>query len=486
MYKRPSKRTKLFRLIAVYAVMVLAVVTITTFVIFFVLGFRFNRDDGQVEQYAFLQFKSVPSGAAITVDGEEIGSKTPSKTSVPAGTHTVVISKEGYKDWVKTVHAKAGVITWLNYALLVPSEITLESVEIYGSVYSTLASPGGRYVLLQENSTSPTFDLVDISSDKIKTTKQTIPANLYSEANYYGVNHSFRTVEWDEGERFVLVEHKYADKTEWLILDTQSVESTRNVSAVFSSPISDIDFLGTSGNVFYVLSQANLYKVELSSKTISKSLVGNVVSFDIFDDLNVISYTGTSTGGRVVGIYRDGDEESYVLRTLPSVNQSPLNIAVTHYFNEDYVAISEGKKVYVLSGNYPDSEADVSVSLKRTASFSFDKDITSLSFSPEGEYVFVGNGDYFETYDIEYQTITPSGVAGTSSDYSVDWLDANHLWMIRDGSLKISDFDGNNTYEINAAVFGQFVKTTANGRYLYSIGKTDTGYKLQRVRLILP
>lgn len=485
MYKRPTKRQKLIKLTAAYIFMIVAIITITTFVIFFVLNFRFNRDDGQVEQYAFLQFKSVPSGAAIMVDGKLLGSKTPTKTSVPEGSHTVVISKSGYKDWRKTVNAKAGVITWLNYALLVPAKLTLEPVGTYQSVNSTLASPRGRYILLEGDASSPSFELIDISSNKAKAASLVIPASVYSEANYYGVVHNFRIVEWDGGERYVLVEHKYNDKTEWLVLDTQDVESTQNISALFKEPITDADFLGNGGNSIYVLSQTNIYKVELSSKTISGPLISSVTSFEVFDDRNVVSYIGTTTDGRIAGVYRDGDEQPYVLRSVASTSQVPLNIAVTRYFNEDYVAISEGKNVNIMSGNYPDSLDDVSVSLRQTAAFSFDKDILHLSFSPEGEYVIVKNSDYYETYDIEYKTIYSSSVRGMGDDYSIEWLDANHLLMVRDGNLKLTDFDSANQYDINSVVFGQCVTITPNGRYLYSIGKTETGYQLQRVRLIL-
>lgn len=486
MYKRPSKRKKLVRLITVYAVMVIAIISITTFVILLVLGFRFNRTDGHVEQYSLLQFNSSPSGATVILDGQKLNSKTPCKASVPAGTHTVTISKSGYKNWVKTVNVNSGVVGWLNYTLLVPDTLTIEPVGYYGAVHSTFASPDGHFILLQGSVESPSFELINISSDKIKTTSLVIPTTLYSEAGYYNVSHSFNVYKWDKGERYVLIKHQYGEKTEWLVLDTQNVEQTRNVSEVFSSPVDNIDFLGSGGNVFYLQSQSNIYKLELSSKAISGPLISGVKSFKLYDQSNTISYVAANETEQYVGIYRDGDEKPYILQTEPVEPQLKLNIAISHYFDNDYVAITKGQAVNVLGGNYPDSEKDVSISLKKIAIFNFEKEINELSFSPNGQYVIVRNADSFESYDLEYKTASKSSIIGSGPEYSMNWLDNSHLWTMRDGKLKISDFDGENLNEINATVYGQDITLTDNGRYLYSIGKTDSGFQLQRARLILP
>lgn len=486
MYKRPSKKEKIIRLTVVYSIMFFAIALISTFVIFFVLGFRFNKIDGQVEQFSLVQFKSNPSGANIYIDGVDVGLKTPSKKSIPAGFHNVLISKKGYKDWQKTINAKAGVISWLNYALLVPENLNLEVLSSYESLSSSLSSPKGHYILVQGSSNASSFNLVDISVDKIKTTELIIPSDSYSEAFNYGTVHVFNPVRWDDGERYVLIEHHYSDKTEWLVLDTQNVDLTQNISAKFINPISYIDFFGTSGDVFYVLSELIVYKFEMSSDVLPIPIITNVSSFNLFDEINTISYIANNESGRVVGIYRDGDDKPIILRNVSVDNQLPLNIEVSRYFNENYFIISEGKETTILSGNYPESENDIALNLKQFASFSFGKDVENISSSPDGKYIFVGSGDDFEVYDLEYQTLSPASVTGTEADYKIDWLDPNHLWMIRNGVLKISDFDSMNIYEINNAIPGQTVSLNRNGRYLYSFNKTDSGYQLQRVRLILP
>lgn len=487
MYHQPSKREELIRLILLYTGMTIAVVVIVALIIFFMLGFRFNIDEKNLEQYAFLQFSSIPSGATVTVDGVAIGSKTPNKSSTHAGKHDIVMWRDGYETWNKTIEVKAGTLTWLNYALLVPKKLTVEPVASYASIYLTLASPEGRSMLVQERANTPTFNLVDLSSNTIKSTKLTIPVNLYSEPTTIGITHTFKINNWDEGGRYVLVKHTYGEKNEWLVLDTQDVALTKNVNKSFSLAVNSINFYGTGGNKFYILDSNNIRKLDLSAKTISKPLVNNVTSFDIYNESNIITYVGNGkvgTSEKVVGLYRDGDDKSHIIRTITS-SKNP-HIATTHYFNENYVVISEDKKVDILSGSYPNTSNDDTTSMKVIASFMVKEDIRGLTFSPTGEYILVQSGAYFASYDLEYQTLASSTINGTGTVPTLEWLDDNYLWSDRGGELVIREFDGANVHNINSVIVGQDATLTHNGRYLYSINKVGTVYQLQRVRMILP
>jgi hypothetical protein len=489
MYRQPSKRKELIKLTAVYAGMTILVAVIVTLIVFFVLGFRFDSGKGRVEQYAFLQFSSVPSGATVKIDGTTLGSKTPNKSSVPAGKHEVIMSRDGYETWGKNISVKAGAMMWLNYALLIPKNLTVEPVANYESIYLSLASPEGHSMLIEGRSDTPTFDLVDLSSDTIKSTKLIIPSNLYSEPATVGVSHIFSIEKWDDSGRYVLVKHTYNDKVEWLVMDTQDIASTKNITRLFDVTISNIYFAGNGGNSLYALDSKDIRKLDLSAETISKPLVNNVTSFDVYNESNIIIYNGNDISGankRVVGLYREGDSKPYIIRTITGSADVPFYIATAHYFNEDYVAVAEGKKVDILSGSYPGTTSDSANSLKVITSFTSQEDIRNLSFSPSGEYVFIQSGAYFASYDLEYQTLSSSTINGTGEVSKLKWIDNNHVWSDRGGILTIREFDGTNNHIINTVLVGQDATLTHNGRFLYSINKSATSYQLQRVRMILP
>ena len=408
---------------------------------------------------------------------------------MPAGKHDVVIWRDNYETWYKSVNLKAGTMTWLNYALLIPKKLTVEPVANYDALYSSLASPKGDDILIEKRSDLPVFDLVDISSNTIKTTSLTISSTLYSEPTAVGVVHSFNFDKWDEAGRYVLIKHTYNEKTEWLVLDTQNVNSTKNITRLFDLAISDMEFSGTSGNIFYALESNDIRKLDLAAGTISKPLISDVINFGIYNDSNVITYVGNGkvgTNEKVVGVYREGDDGPSVLRTFTNSSDISLHIATTNYFNANYVAIADGKKVDILSGSYPNTTSDNANSMKTIATYQTQKDIEKLTFSPTGEFVFTQSAADFASYDLEYQKFTASTIEGTGDAFLLKWLDNNNLWSNRDGKLTIREFDGANIHTINPVLLGQDATLTKNGRYLYSFNKSDTNYQLQRVRMILP
>ena len=488
----PSKNLKrkiLIKRIFINIFMVFSICVLVTIITFLMFGYRFDSKQGNLEQNAFLQFSSTPSGATVSIDGNVIGSKTSSKSSVRAGKHVIVVWRDGYQTWQKTINVQSGTLTWLNYILLVPKKLTVESVANYKTIYSSLASPKGNYILVQPQPNAPTYKLIDISSDNIASKEIIIPASMYSEPSVAGVTHTFNIEKWDDGERYVIIKHAYGDKTEWIVLDTQDVSQTKNVTKTFNIAIDKTIFSSNSGNGLYVLDAGDIRKLDLEAGTISKPLVSNVSNFDFYNDSKVITYVGkgkTGTDERVVGLYRDGDNKSAVLRTVNGKTGVPLNISTTHYLNENYVAISEGKKVDILSGSYPNTTSDNANSLKVISSFSTLQDVQLLSFSPKGQYVFVQSGANFSSYDLEYQTLSSSTVSSVAEVPPIQWLDEYHVWSDTGGIVSIREFDGANAHTINPLLTGQAVALTNNGRFLYSVNKSATGFQLQRVRMILP
>jgi hypothetical protein len=474
--------------VALYAGMTLAVFIIVTFVILFILGYRFDSGAGRLEQYALLQLSSTPSGATVTIDGKTIGSQTPNKSTVRAGQHTITMTRSGYETWRKTINVKSGVLEWLNYAVLVPKKLTVESVASYDSIFSSIASPGGQYMLIQDQTNVPNFDLVNLSSDTTKITKLIIPADVYSEPTTPNVTHAFQVESWDDSGRYVLIKHTYNSQVEWLVLDTQDVTSTKNITSLFDVAISKIIFSGTSGTNFYALVSGDIRKLDLLAGTISRPLASNVTSFSIYGS-GIITYIGAGIAGtsqQVVGLYRDGDEKSYTLKTIDNSSGALINVAAARYFNEDYVAISIGNKLDILGGSYPNTSSEKISSLKTLATLTLGKDTQNLSFSPTGEYVLAQSGSYFASYDLEYQTSVSSSVEGNGNISPLRWLNDNYVLSDRDGNLTIREFDGDNIHTIDQVSADQGVTMTSNGRYIYSVNKLATGYQLQRVRMILP
>jgi len=486
MHKRPNRKNENIKRILTYVVMTLSVLTLVSALIFVLLGYRFDSESGQIEQGALLQFDSVPTGATVVVDGKTLSSKTPTKSTILPGSHTIVIKKDGYNSWTKTLDAVPGTLTWLNYAVLVPTKISVEKVLDLKTVYSSTGSADGKAMVIQQKASVPTFDVMDLKSDTAKQSTVTIPPDLYSSATTAGVAHTFMINQLDETGRYAVIEHTYGDKKEWLVMDTKDVTRTKNISALMDIPISSVALSGTNGNVLFVLTGKDIRKLDLSSSTISRPLVSGVTSFGLYGTgaITYIANSQTDATKRVVGLYVDGDSAPHILRTVDGDSNVSLHVTSSHYFDKDFIAISYGQKVDIIGGTYPVSVSEDNSTLGDFASFAFASNVDSLSFSPTGDYLLAVSGTNITSYNIEHQISSNFSLGGTAT--TIKWLDNNHIWSDNDGKLMIRDFDGINSYVINDVVSGQGVSLTPNARHLYSIGATTEGYQLQRVRLQLP
>lgn len=489
MFKRPTKKQLLIRRVIFSVIATLSVLIILTATILFMLGYRLDGGNGRLEQGALLQFNSTPDGSNVWIDGKNTGVRTAGKQTVVAGAHTILFSKDKYEDWTRTLDLTAGTLTWLDYARMVPKERSPETIAHYQSMVAAKASPDMKSIVLQQATDQPIFQLADLRAAEVKFSNLTLPASLYTDPTTEGVTHAFTIDEWNTGGRFMLVKHEYKGLVEWLMVDTENIANSINVTKLLSVGFKDIHFSGTSGrSLFGLADDGNLRKLDLSSATISRALVSNVESFDVYDT-NTISYVGIKPSDatkRVAGIYRDGDEVPHILREVDSLDRV-LKIAVGRYFTDDYVAIAEGVDVTILRGSYPTSSSDDTDSLKTFATMQLSGAATSLSFSPKSDYVFAEAGKEFMTYELEHFRSATGTTNATpeAASTSLRWLDTAHLWNQENGRLVMRDFDNSNIYTISP-IAGNFDATLSqNGRFFYSIGSSDKGFTLQRVKMIL-
>lgn len=483
--KRSNRKKELALRTLLYTSMSLLVLVTVSFIIFTILGYRFNLSEGTIERGGLVQFGSTPTGARVSVDGALIGTRTPGKTTVLEGIHSFTISLDGYKSWSKTVDIKSSTLTWLNYALLIPNDLPTETIGKFDSLHSVVASPDRHSLLVHTSSDSPAFRVYDIRGNTVTSENITIPTALYSGATNSSVKHSFVAQSWAIGGRFVLVKHTYNDSSEWLVMDTQNVQNTKNLNSIFGVEFNKIQFSDSNANLLYVENNGVLRQLNLSNETISRQLVTGVKEFNTYGG-HIVTYTATETkdniSKQVAGVYRDGDEDAYTIQSF--VDGANPHIATAHYFNDDFVAVTYGRNVRVLSGSYPDVKNGIN-NLKTFAEFELEWDAKSVSFSPSGQYVFIESGDgKFASYDLEYETLSMSTIEGNNTG-TLGWLNNNYLWSVIDGQLVIREFDGTNISTINGAVNGYSSALTSNNRFIYSVGRDGDAFVLQRVSLVI-
>lgn len=485
-HKRSSKRQLVIRTL-VYSLMTLSVIVLVSVLMLAILGYSFNQRDGRLEQGGLLQFASVPSGATVTLDDQILSARTPTKSSVEANNHHVLMNLAGYRTWQKSISVQPGGIAWLSYARLIPTEVETEALHEYPVLSSSLASPGRRWMLLHESADAPKFILANLQSDTVKYSTLALPETVFTAPAPETPGHVFTPVEWSQDARFILVKHTYNNnQTEWLVLNREAPEESLNLTKELAMVADKAVFGSSNGRRVIIRGEGNIRSLNLDNLTVSRPLVANVEEFSLYGAETIIytSLPDPATNTRHVGYVTDEMDAPVVVRSYPATDTALLRMSLGKYFDREYVAILHGNELDVSVGKLPRDDTPLKLEqvTKRTVSGA----PMDVALSRNGRFVTVQRAEGFSVYDIElrkYDETAFTRPAGVQTPLT--WLDDYVIWSDNGGTLRVYDFDGANQQDIGPIAEGFGLTLSDNDRYIYSIGRNDAGFVLQRSRLII-
>jgi hypothetical protein len=487
MYRQPSKRKIIIQRVVVYSLMTVAVFGLVTVLVFVMLGYQYNGNDGKIEQGGLVQFDSQPTGADIIIDGAKFGTRTTSRATMTSGPHTIVMQDSGYQTWQKSINVVPGSVLWLNYTRLIPKTLTPVNEADFSAMSSTAASKDGKWMAVKDVASTPTIKLFDLSNDTVQPKEITLPLASYTASSDANAQ-TFSFDSWDTEGRFLLVKHTYdTSKVEWLVVDTQDVSATKNVTTLLGIDASKLVFSNNDSNILYAQIDQEIRKIDLNAATLSRPLVTNVADFSLYSDsmINFSTAIDPITKTRSVGYYIDGADTPRTIQMYTDDGSAPLHLAVGKYFGDTIEGISYGSTVQVLKGNLP--RDNTPLALKPVTTITAPGGVQYLSSMTNGRFIVAQSGATYVTYDIELNKTTTTTLKGAADvTKKIEWLDEYTLIGDRDGTVRLYEFDGANQHDIMPVAPGFSITLTPNEKYLYGITKTATdSYHLTRVRLIL-
>lgn len=490
MYHQPSKRKQLIQRVAIYSVMSTAVVVLVAILVFFMLGYQINQKQGTIEQGGLVQFNTSPAGANVVIDGKSLGTRTASRKTLSSGQHFISMEQTGYKAWQKSVEVLPGTVLWLTYARLVPNELKPTNVADFSTVTSTSAAPNRQQMAIKTDASLPQIQLADLTRDEVEVTPLELPATSYT-APAPEKAQSFTIQEWDASSRYLLVKHLYDDdKVEWLVVDTDNVAETKNVTTLLGINPTKLVFRGNDSSIMYALVDGAVREVNLNAATLSGPMVSGVAEFSVYDSTTIayVSLPDPATGVRTVGYMTDGASKPRTLRTFTDAAEVPLHIAIGKYFSDYYVALGHGETVEIMKGSLPRSDAETPSAYKVTSTMAIPNGVQSLSIRTSGRFVVAQSAGGYMTHDIELDKTSTTTMAGATVDSKEPtWIDPYTVWSDLDGSLRLYEFDGANQHTIMPVAPGFSATYSPNAKYMYAIAKSDDGkFHLSRVLMVLP
>ncbi|MDB5176557.1 MAG: hypothetical protein JWN75_225 [Candidatus Saccharibacteria bacterium] len=485
MQRHVSKQRQAGTRTVIYSFMTITVAAIVGVLTLIILGYSFNQKDGRLEQGGLLQIASTPTGAAVTLDELKLGSQTDTKATVDVGSHSISIDRSSYRSWKKTISIDAGEIGWVNYARLIPTKLSPQAVRTFANLSGSLASPHDKYIILNQSPDQPAFEIADLQSDTVKYVTLTLPTASYT-APAAGKTQSFALQSWSQDENAVLMTHTYDDnKVEWILLNRDDPSKSVNISATFAINPTKLVFAGNGNKLLFVQADSNVRRINLDEQTLSRPLASNIEDFNGFDDKTIIYTTlaDAATAKRSVGYAAVDIAQPQMIHTYP-VDGQPLRADMETYFNKRYVSVVHGQTLTIESGTLPtpDHKADLNVFKTQIIPVG----ITRLTMTPNGRFVVSELPDGYATYDIELKKYDKTTWAYPATmQRPLAWLDDYIVWSDNGGQLRIYDFDGANQQTIMPVTDGFGSTISPNGKYMYGVLKTDKGFELRRVQLIL-
>ena len=444
-YEKRAKRQSL-RIIFSEFVMFLAVVSMVVVLGFVVSGYWINGDL-KVERQGMLQINSIPTGLNITIDDELLRfQRTNSSKILSSGEHTVLLSKEGYDTWTKTVTIREGLLYRLNYPYLFRQEREKEDVyDATGTTFATV-SPNRNLILLVNKTTN--WTLINLDSTTIKPIAVDISKAFSSVSLATGAASGLFTgeilaTEWDNANEHILFKVKNGENIEWVLLNVRNATKSVNLAREFASNFEDVRILDSSASNLLAMRNGNLHKVDVESRQISAILASGVIHYDYYD--NEIIYSTEEK----INLLKLGDEKATPIEEL----EAPATLLLSKFYEDKYITVIRDLEVIVY-------KKDDLTEVARA----------DLSFAPnyykvghDGDFIFLRNGSQLATFDMEALALKE----WSPESEKFGWITNYMIYTVKNNELIVYDYDGLNRRSISTNVSAHFPVTITNNRWMY-------------------
>lgn len=444
-YEKRAKRQSL-RIIFSEFVMFLAVVSMVVVLGFVVSGYWINGDL-KVERQGMLQINSIPTGLNITIDDELLRfQRTNSSKILSSGEHTVLLSKEGYDTWTKTVTIREGLLYRLNYPYLFRQEREKEDVyDATGTTFATV-SPNRNLILLVNKTTN--WTLINLDSTTIKPIAVDISKAFSSVSLATGAASGLFTgeilaTEWDNANEHILFKVKNGENIEWVLLNVRNAAKSVNLTREFASNFEDVRILDSSASNLLAMRNGNLHKVDVESRQISAILASGVIHYDYYD--NEIIYSTEEK----INLLKLGDEKATPIEEL----EAPATLLLSKFYEDKYITVIRDLEVIVY-------KKDDLTEVARA----------DLSFAPnyykvghDGDFIFLRNGSQLATFDMEALALKE----WSPESEKFGWITNYMIYTVKNNELIVYDYDGLNRRSISTNVSAHFPVTITNNRWMY-------------------
>ena len=462
MDRAKSKRIREIRVIATNIFMCISVVAIVFILMMIAMGFTFTENGG-LEQAGLAQLISHPSDASVTIDGNVQFGHTEFSKMLSGGTHQISITKDGYDTWSKDLKIDAGLLTRVEWIRLFPKKADVHSMRTFKELRLAAFSANRKKILIAEKDSNQLF-YIDIQDEKLNITKLNLNDCLSTTAAK-AVEGNISVVAWNNNNSRLIAKWTVDDETSWHLIDLNHVDTSINLTKRFNLDFSSVLIANDSASKLWTLEDGNLRLIDTNNLTISSAIASNLEK--IAHNRDIVAFTNVENDVRQLNIYRDGEKGYTTIAKLDNtINKTTVKLAMGTYWNEDWLAYSIDKQIFILGGKYPSYGKNDTSKLKVRLDRKLDYMPTLLSVNANQRIAIFSGDNQMTSYDLEtkeyFDTELPAPLT------NINWLDDYLVWQNSESAIYVRDFDGANHRKIIPNVDNPLpVAISENNRWLY-------------------
>ena len=238
-------------------------------------GFQIDPETRSLVQNGLVLIQTEPVDASITIDGQSSGKQTPNRVTLPVGEHSVELNAEGYRTWSKNFTVLGSDLIWLNYPLLVPTEVVTTNDSVLGVAPLIGASPDKR-TLLSQTATAGNFLLFDIDEETTSEVVLAAPANVATALT----DKTVQSISFGNNNRYALITAANDTATSFVYVDTERPEQSVVANELFEGEYTAMQLDSEDERNVYGLQNGILYRLNLDNQERSEALAENVLQFN--------------------------------------------------------------------------------------------------------------------------------------------------------------------------------------------------------------
>lgn len=456
------------------------------------LGYGFSKQDGRIEQGGLLQLSSTPTGASATINGTPFGSQTPTKLVSQPGNYAVMLQKQGYQSWQKTVPIQAGNITWVAYPRLIPAKLNAEQTLTYPSTAaSALASGSSKRYAVLPSSDKAVVSVAMLDADEPTAKQYELPATMYSAPTGDAPASNFAIESWTGDEKKLLLKHTFSPNahTEWILFDLEHPDKSININRTLGigGTLTVPELTRGDGMELYAIVDGSVRVLDLGAQTLSHPLVDDAVDYRLYGDEFVLYVKAAQNGTQEVGYVREDYKTPRAIKRVAANTTTQAQFDIAKYYDKYYFLISHGNEAELLSSPSLPDDTTSKLTLKHVQTLKLNDNVIDANMTDNGQFATIQDGSSFSTFNLEIMKLTTSSlVYGTSPlPQKLKYLDGYLLWGTNDGNLRTYEFDGENQHDIMPIIPELGATLSPTGKYLYGFAKLDDKtIALSRVQLL--